>query len=173
MLLRRQRDLSGIRNEVIANLEAIRAAWADPNIFRWNRLGQTLSVAVWRSCRYPVTDPLQGPALDENSAIVRELDALAAEFDHARHQQSLSSDWESRLLALADELAHLLTKDHRRRWWNRAFTARSRASELLQPERAIVTPSDPAELQRKTRKQMRERIEGASNAAARRETPGR
>jgi hypothetical protein len=160
LVLRRRRDLENVYLETLANLEAIRAGWSDPHLFRWNRLGQTLSTDVWRSTRYALTDPVDGSALDDQGEMVAELDALAAEFDRAKHQTFLSSDWEVRLLDVCDQLRELISHGTRRRPWHKVLTTHSMSRDLPAPSRGILTPSDMAEMQRRTIAEMRARIPG-------------
>jgi hypothetical protein len=159
LVLRRRRDLENVYLEIVANLAAIRDGWDDPHLFRWNRLGQTLSTEVWRSTRYALTDPVEGAALDEHGAIVRELDALAREFEQAKQKTFVSSDWETRLLDVADQLAGVIEHASRRRPWQRALGVGAEQRSLPAPSREIRPANDPAALQRRTMEQMRDKIE--------------
>jgi hypothetical protein len=159
LVLRRRRDLENVYLEIVANLAAIRAGWNDPHLFRWNRLGQTLSTEAWRSTRYALTDPVEGAALEEDGGIVRQLDALSHEFDQAKQKTFFSSDWETRLLEVADQLAGVIRHADRRRPWQQALGVGAEQRALPSPSPEILSGVDPAALQRRTMQQMRDRLE--------------
>lgn len=144
-LLRNQRqDLEALYGEVVANLTAVRAAFAAGPFRR--HLADDLSTVTWRRVSYPLTNLVDGPVIDRELAA--ELDALTADFERAQRQTLLSSDWERRLLAVAAALQAMLA-DHPRRRWDRVFLRRRGTGGLPDLEHALVTPSSPAEMQRR------------------------
>jgi hypothetical protein len=146
-VLRNQRqDLLALYDEVTANLEAVRGMWRGDQFNRWAARSAILSTSTWQRLAYPLTNLIDGPVLERELAT--ELDTLADEFERARHQTFVSSEWETRLVRIALAVRGLI-EDHPRRRVDRLFLRRLPNGYLGAVDEEIVTPRSPAEMQKR------------------------